>query len=545
MAFGQYLGYIVGAVGAIVGGVVGFYSGGPAGAAYGASLGFSIGGMVGGVAGQVFWPEKTNLNFAPPPQPHETRLQISSWGAPIPIQYGSGRLAGNIIYMSDIIETIERSRHRQDGVRYYEMTKTYTATFAIAFCDGSVPPEGIARIWMNNKIIADFRDPELYPGGYEGLQSVNLETTIARSLVYFTIYYGSESQSCDPALSALLTAAETPAYRGICLIVFIDFPVGEFSGVPTIEIETGSIGHDVWVERRPIDDNDYQWMFTASDGDGSTLLAGKGSSAPGYLYVSTNYGLTWSQVGVPKIWQAGCLNRTGQYGMAVDYTRLYVTTNYGATWIEARPVGDVDRAWCDTAVSADGSIMIVIANNQRAYRYSGVWAEVQPLGNVNAAWWRCAMSADGTVIILALATTSVYISVNSGASWTERKPTGGGTGVVWGGLDCSNDGSIIIITMDNGRVYVSLDYGATWAEKRPAGNTNKYWKGAACSASGSRMSTTDTNTLYISTDYGETWTTSTPGVSEVLGWTDMDDTGMNLIIASAKTFSGRVWTYRS
>ena len=237
MAFGKYLGYIVGAVGAIVGGVIGFYSGGPVGAATGAIYGFSIGSLVGGVAGQVFWPERTELNLAPPPQPHETRLQLSSWGIPIPIQYGSGRMAGNIIYMSDIKETIERSKHRQDGVRYYEMVKTYTATFAIAFCEG--PIAGVGRIWMNNKVFVDYRDPygPYYPSGDISMSSANVDTTIAREAVFFSLHLGAEDQTVDPTIAALLTAAETPAHRGIFYIVFIDFPIGEFSGVPNIEVE--------------------------------------------------------------------------------------------------------------------------------------------------------------------------------------------------------------------------------------------------------------------------------------------------------------------
>jgi hypothetical protein len=239
MAFGQYLGIITGVIGAIIGGVLGgigtYGFGAPAGAAWG----FTIGSMIGGIAGQVFWPEKSDINTPPPPQPHETRLQFSSWGMAIPIQYGSGRMAGNIIYLGDIVETIERSRHRQDGVRYYEMVRTYTATFAIAFCEG--PVESISRIWMNNKVIADWRTTSnpYYPVGDYGLAAANLATTIARSTAYFSVYLGSETQVADTAISTLLTAAEVPAYRGIAYIVFRDFPIGEFSGVPTIEIEVG------------------------------------------------------------------------------------------------------------------------------------------------------------------------------------------------------------------------------------------------------------------------------------------------------------------
>jgi hypothetical protein len=235
MAFGQYSGGIGAVVGGIIGAIVGAYTG--VGPYQGAMLGASLGGAAGGIAGQVFWPEKVDITHPLPPKPHENRVQVSTYGSAIPIQYSAGRLAGNIVYMSDVLETIERSKHRQDGVRYYEMTKTYTATFAIAFSEG--PVIGLARIWVNGKVFADYRDPDgpYYPTGDAGLAAANLSTTIARSAAYYSVYLGTEVQTADAALTAILTAAETPSYRGIFYIVFRDFPVGEFSGIPTIEVE--------------------------------------------------------------------------------------------------------------------------------------------------------------------------------------------------------------------------------------------------------------------------------------------------------------------
>jgi hypothetical protein len=186
----------------------------------------------------------------------------------IPIQYGSGRMAGNIIYMSDIAESVSRSKHRQDGVRYYEMVKTYTSTFAIAFCEGPVP--GIARIWMNSKVIADWRDPlgPYYPTGDMSLAAVNLETTIARSAAFFTVYLGSETQMPDPAIVALLTEPETPAYRGLVYIVFKDFPIGEFSGVPNIEVEVCQSNEIASIEKEYASgasaDNGWVWALDGS-----------------------------------------------------------------------------------------------------------------------------------------------------------------------------------------------------------------------------------------------------------------------------------------
>ena len=241
MAFGQYSGGIGAVVGGIIGGIIGTYT--PLGTYGGVTLGMSIGGAAGGIAGAVFWPEKVDPQHPIPPKPRENRVQISTYGAPIPIQYDDGRLAGNIIYMSPVVETIERSRHRQDGVRYYEMVKTYTSTFAIAFCENPNARE-LARIWVNGKVFVDFRDPDgpYYPALGGGYAIGNLDTSVARAEAYFTAYSGSEAQVADADISALLGAAETPAYRGTCYIVFKDFPVGEYSGIPTIEIELAAVG---------------------------------------------------------------------------------------------------------------------------------------------------------------------------------------------------------------------------------------------------------------------------------------------------------------
>jgi hypothetical protein len=237
MAIGQYSGGIGAIAGAIVGGIVGYYTG--YGAYQGAMIGASLGGMAGGVAGSVLWPEKINPEFPPPPQPNENRTQISTYGTPIPIVYESARLAGNIIYMSDVNNTVVRTSHRQDGVRYYELTQTYTSTFAIAFCEG--PVTGISRIWINGKIFADWRDPSnpYYPSGSTGLASANIDASVALENVWFSTYLGTESQTHDTNMALILGAADTPAYRGICYITFINFPVGEFSGLPSVEIEIG------------------------------------------------------------------------------------------------------------------------------------------------------------------------------------------------------------------------------------------------------------------------------------------------------------------
>jgi len=256
--------------GMVIGAVIGYFAGGQV--VQGAMIGASIGGMVGGVAGAALFPDKADGVKVPPPQPRENRVQVSTYGAPIPIQYGSGRLAGNIIYMQDPVETVSTKNFREEGVRYTTKTMTYTSTFAIAFCEG--PVDGISRIWVNNNLYADFRDPSgtFFPtGASTDIHQANLDTSIARQETYFSIYLGSESQTADPSIAAILGAALTPAYRGICYIVFKDFPVGEFQGIPTIEAEVIANGSTT-TENMTVDLSAYDFSaYSAVDNDGNLI----------------------------------------------------------------------------------------------------------------------------------------------------------------------------------------------------------------------------------------------------------------------------------
>lgn len=224
--------------GMIIGGALGSLIPG-IGTSAGIAVGSMIGSAIGGYVGSVLFPDKINPNSPPPPKPRENRVQISTYAAPIPIVYESARISGNVIYMQTPNVTLVMSKHRQDGVRYYEYVQTTTSTFAVAFCEG--PVSGISRIWVNSEIFADFRDPagEYYPTGSVTYAVTNFETSIELEAIYFTIYTGTETQVYDPDIAAILGAAETPAYRGICYVVFKDFPIGEFSGLPKIEVEIG------------------------------------------------------------------------------------------------------------------------------------------------------------------------------------------------------------------------------------------------------------------------------------------------------------------
>jgi hypothetical protein len=226
-SIGQYLGFI----GMAVGGVVGFYLGGPSGA----YVGVMIGGMLGGVAGAYFFPEGPKMTNVPPPVPGENRVQISTYGGMIPLVWGAKRIAGNIIWMSAITENFIRERHRVDGTRYYVNRREFTCSFAVAFCEG--PVKAVKRIWVNNEVFVDFRDTGDPYYTATGDTPTNLDESEELFNQYYALYLGTEAQTADPTMVAALGATEVPGYRGICYVVFQNFPIGKFGRLPTVEAE--------------------------------------------------------------------------------------------------------------------------------------------------------------------------------------------------------------------------------------------------------------------------------------------------------------------
>jgi hypothetical protein len=418
MAFGQYTGMIGSVVGGIIGGVLGTYF--PVvGTAAGAALGASVGGAIGGVAGQVFWPERAEINAPPPPLPNERAQQISTYGATRPMVWGSKRMAGNIIAMSDIALQTVRTRHRQNGVRYYEMTTLYTATFAIAFCEG--PVTGISRLWVNGQIFADFRDATgtWFPTGTGETATGNLNTSLARQEQYFTIHLGDETQTADPDLEAVFGAGTVPAYRGTCYVVFIDFPVGETQGIPTIEAEIVAAG------TAPTDDYALDlsaYAFSAHQsvdlegnlvkfdtvtrrvhvfrGISETLLRSFAVSAPssysfqgmgvepitGYLLLGFDNGLAGSSDRVVHYaystegdlvtsWQDDTIYGTGDSGVFYCWTTEGLVVHYSTTAYYA-------GGW------SYGAKMVLYRNWDSSEQLDAVWGPIPDAGSASPSWAR-------------------------------------------------------------------------------------------------------------------------------------------------------------
>lgn len=192
--------------GAVVGAVVGFFvGGGPAGAVYGATLGAGIGGIAGAI---IYQPDPIHQHG---PRLLDVRPTTSQYGNPINYVWGTMRVAGEVIWQTDLQEigttqTFEGGKGGGDAGS--STTYSYWAAFAVRVAKAphsSFTYAGIRKMWVDGALVYD-RSPDAGGSSTSGQP--------------FVLYLGSTSQSADPTMEQWLGAGNVPGQRGDCYVVF-------------------------------------------------------------------------------------------------------------------------------------------------------------------------------------------------------------------------------------------------------------------------------------------------------------------------------------
>jgi hypothetical protein len=186
---------------------------GAAGAAVGSffgPIGASVGWSLGAALGNALFPGKGQNG----PRLTDLKLQNSSYGQMIPILYGTARIAGNVIWQTDLVE----HEHHSGGKGGPEVTTfSYTASFACYLCEG--PIGGVLRIWADSRLVYDSTSSE--PTDFP-----------------FTLYLGTATQGVDPTMEAIEGVGNVPAHRNIAYVVFTDLEMDQFNNrIPSLTFE--------------------------------------------------------------------------------------------------------------------------------------------------------------------------------------------------------------------------------------------------------------------------------------------------------------------
>ena len=287
----------------------------------------------------------------------------------------------------------------------------------------------------------------------------------------------------------------------------------------------------------------------ASSADGKILAAAVTGGddwlgrAPGWIYVSTNAGMSWTTNG-PSSLCIAC-SADGLTMAAVSAFDIYISRDLGATWT---PANAPAFNWTSIASSANGARIVAAAAPlwdqtsrtnispgaiYRSLDAGATWIETSA---PNTNWTCVASSADGTKLVAGSASRfdyqvgawvgegGIYRSLDSGATWEKTSAPA----VNWSCVAASADGSKLVAAVNRlgivpafggeppgGMIYTSTNSGVTWT---PCHAPATGWDSVACSADGTRLvaaSETDywdgtklsdrESDIYESIDLGATW----------------------------------------
>lgn len=158
----------------------------------------------------------------------------------------------------------------------------------------------------------------------------------------------------------------------------------------------------------------------------------------------------------------------------------------------------------------DGSIIVIATNGYllRSIDSGTTWSALTAAGV--RYWTSVAINDSGTVIVGGESSGSIWLSTNSGATFTQQS-NGVSTSAIWYGLDTNASGATIVAANNSSSVFVTTNSGTSWSTK-PVTGANQI-RNVALSSAGDRIAALSfTNqTLYTSTNTGTSWTAQTSG----------------------------------
>jgi hypothetical protein len=183
--------------------------------AVGTLIGGPIGGAIGSLVGNQIDRALFTPNGAKGPRLGSLAVQSSSYGSELPRIFGRMRVAGSVIWATDLRE----ESHRSGGKGKPKSTSySYSASFAVALSAKAIADVG--RIWADGSLLRG--------AGGDWKSGVGA----------FRLYMGGEGQGIDPLIAAAEGIDTTPAYRGVAYAVFEDLQLADFGNrIPSLSFE--------------------------------------------------------------------------------------------------------------------------------------------------------------------------------------------------------------------------------------------------------------------------------------------------------------------
>ena len=178
------------------------------------SVGSAVAGPVGAVVGSLLGRQIDRQLFrrASAARISDLRVPSANYGAEVPAIAGAMRVAGTVVWASDVVEGIRASKNGSRQAR--------SVSFALALSSSEL--RAVKRIWADGRLIR----------GAAGDHKTAFQLRLLS---------GTADQQPDPLISSFEGTGSTPAYRNMSLLIFEDFDLGSFGNrIPQINVEIES-----------------------------------------------------------------------------------------------------------------------------------------------------------------------------------------------------------------------------------------------------------------------------------------------------------------
>ena len=185
------------------------------------AVGTVIGGPIGGAIGALIGNAIDHAVLFKPkgregPRLNELQVQTSSYGTQVPQLFGTMRVAGTVIWATDL--RASKSKSGGGKGRPSVTSYSYSASFAVALSARKI--RSIGRIWADGNLLRGAA------GDFKSAVSA------------FRVHDGGEDQPVDPLIAAAQGVEETPAHRGIAYVLFEDLALEDYGNrIPSLTFE--------------------------------------------------------------------------------------------------------------------------------------------------------------------------------------------------------------------------------------------------------------------------------------------------------------------
>ena len=235
---------------------------------------------IGGAIASFAFTSIGNAIFAPTqksqgPRLGDKRVSGTEYGDTIPVVFGHPRLAGQVVWASDLRE-IKTTTEAGKGTSSEYSSYTYEVDLLYLLADNEL--QGVSRIWLNGKLV------------WSVLAGTPLASIAASARTEywtnFSFYSGSSSQLPDPIYEAAVGLTNACAYRGRSTIMIEGLQLGSSGQIPNLTFEMYAAGTVTANISKVLD-----IPYTIDNRDVGYYNQTPAVNNPGYLTYSTGYGV--------------------------------------------------------------------------------------------------------------------------------------------------------------------------------------------------------------------------------------------------------------